>query len=191
MTDRELFFENVYMNNWWQGKESRSGTGSEGAFAEEKINLLRNIIARYDVMSILDIGCGDMNWMKTVLTNTHLEYTGIDVSDSVVRDNQMKCPHHCFEKLDLTKTYKVDLVIVFDVFGHQLHHEVVEMVNFINKLDAKYVCVTNRINAETLCPIKNKTRHQGINIEHYDWRRPKIQQHPALYPDDYFCLYGN
>jgi glutaredoxin-related protein len=184
------FFTDVYKNNLWGGRDSKSGTGSEGNFAEEKIILIQDIIKEYNIQSIIDIGCGDLNWMKIILEKTKINYTGIDLVESLLNDNKKKAPEHCFEILDFNKIYKADLLIIFDVFGHQLHNEVIEMINYINKLDVKYVLVTNRINNETLYYNINKSRHEGINIEKYnEWNKPLIKKYKALYPDDFFCLY--
>jgi hypothetical protein len=185
------FFKDVYENNLWGGNESKSGAGSEGDFAEQKINLIQDIIEEYNIQSIIDIGCGDLNWMKIILEKTNINYTGIDVVESLLNDNKKKAPEHSFELLDFNKIYTADLVIIFDVFGHQLHNEVIEMINYINKLDVKYVLVTNRINNNTLYYNINKTRHEGINVEKYnEWNKTLIKNYKALYPDDFFCLYN-
>jgi len=184
------FFTDVYEQNLWGGNESKSGTGSEGSFAEQKINLIQDIIKEYDIQSIIDIGCGDLNWMKTILENPKINYTGIDVVETLLNDNKNKAPEHRFELLDFNKIYKADLLIIFDVFGHQLHDEVIEMIKYINKLDVKYVLVTNRINNNTLQYNVNKTRYEGINVGNYnDWNKTLIKNYKALYPDDFFCLY--
>jgi len=188
--DRELFFTNVYKNNQWNGKISRSGTGSEFAFATQKIDLIQDIINEYNIQSIVDIGCGDLHWMKTILDKNKIIYTGLDVVEPLLHTNKINNPDQRFEKIDFDNNYTADLVIVFDVFGHQLHNEVIEMINYINKLDVKYILVTNRINADTnYCNIK-KTRHEGINVERYhNWNKTLLEKKPALYPDDFFCLY--
>tara|TARA_B110000971_G_scaffold47367_1_gene47407 strand:- start:833 stop:1522 length:690 start_codon:yes stop_codon:yes gene_type:complete len=188
--NRESFFENVYTSNFWSGDSSRSGKGSEGNFAHEKVKLIQGIIDKLDIKSVLDIGCGDLYWMKDVLNTRSINYTGVDVVQKLLDKNKKDHPQYNFEKLDLNKKYRVDLVIVFDVFGHQLHHEVIELINYLNKLDSKYVIVTNRINKHTKEINFNKHRHEGINTEIYDeWKNKLIFKTPALYPDDYFCLY--
>ena len=127
--DRELFFTNVYKNNKWNGKISRSGTGSEFAFATQKINLIQDIINEYNIQSIVDIGCGDLHWMKTILDKNKIIYTGLDVVEPLLHTNKINNPDQRFEKIDFDNNYTADLVIVFDVFGHQLHNEVIEMIN--------------------------------------------------------------
>ena len=189
--DREKFFQDVYTNNRWGGVNSKSGTGSEGEFKVEKIKLVQSIIDKYNIQSILDIGCGDLYWMKDVLNdNTSISYTGVDVVQELLDNNKKTNPKQNFEILNFEKKYKVDLVIIFDVFGHQLHNEVIELINYINKLDSKYVIVTNRINKNTEKIILDKHRHEGINIEVYsEWKKKLIFNTPALFPGDYFCLY--
>tara|TARA_B100001250_G_scaffold391264_1_gene391961 strand:+ start:1127 stop:1726 length:600 start_codon:yes stop_codon:yes gene_type:complete len=188
---KTLFFEDIYKNNKWGGQNSRSGTGSEGAPALQKCDLLNNIIEQLNIESILDIGCGDLYWMKDVLhKNPNINYTGVDVVKDLLDTNKTNNPKHTFELLNFKKLYKADLVVVFDVFGHQLHNEVIELINYINKLDVKYVIVTNRINDSTKTINVDKHRHEGINVDIYnEWKKELIFKTDALFPQDYFCLY--
>lgn len=129
--------------------------------------------------------------MKDVLhKNPNINYTGVDVVKDLLDTNKTNNPKHTFELLDFKKLYKADLVVVFDVFGHQLHNEVIELINYINKLDVKYVIVTNRINDSTKTINVDKHRHEGINVEIYnEWEKELIFKTDALFPQDYFCLY--
>ena len=129
--------------------------------------------------------------MKDVLhKNPNINYTGVDVVKDLLDNNKKNYPKHTFELLDFKKLYKADLVVVFDVFGHQLHNEVIELINYINKLDVKYVIVTNRINDSTKTINVDKHRHEGINVEIYnEWKKELIFKTDALFPQDYFCLY--
>jgi len=85
--DKISFFEDIYENNKWRLVKSKSGPGSDGLFGLQKINLIQYIINKYKINSILDIGCGDLYWMKQILHNNDINYTGIDVVKKLLNDN--------------------------------------------------------------------------------------------------------
>jgi len=92
---------------------------------------------------------------------------------------------------NFNKHYKTDLVILFDIFGHLLHNEVIDLINYVHsKIDFKYIIVTNRINNKTKHYNVNKSRYEGINVDVYkEWKKELIFKTKALFLDDYFCLY--
>jgi SAM-dependent methyltransferase len=47
-------------------RESASGPGSSLAAAASTIRMLRRVLAEREIRSILDLGCGDWNWMRTL-----------------------------------------------------------------------------------------------------------------------------
>ena len=62
----EEWFSHIYLNNRWNSKESRSGKGSELIQTVEVRKIIPDIIKKYNIKSILDIPCGDFNYMKEI-----------------------------------------------------------------------------------------------------------------------------
>jgi hypothetical protein len=46
--------------------ESASGPGSSGSFTHVTRDYLQDVIERYSVRSIVDVACGDWNWMRQI-----------------------------------------------------------------------------------------------------------------------------
>ncbi len=203
-THPKQYFDRIYRYNFWGGKSSRSGTGSEGEFARQKIAILDEIIKEHQVSSILDLGCGDFFWMQEIAGAVD-RYHGVDIVESVIEANKRQFENEqvSFSCLDLSDpeqqkmlpVREVDLVTCLDVFGHMLNQEVDSLLNFVlNDLDARLLLVTNRRDESSTDYLqREKTRHQGIDIEQHPLfleRQPKrVKQVPGHYPDDFFDLY--
>ena len=198
------YFTKVYVGNLWRGESSRSGPGSEGAFAEQKIDLLQDLIERHGVRSILDIGCGDFFWMQRIAGAVD-RYHGIDVVEPLIERNRERFASKSvtFECVDLTadgarsevEGEPFDLVVCFDVIGHLLNPEVDRLLDFvISRSGAKLFLVTNRRDENSeLYLSRPKTRHEGINVQKHpifvERDLAPIWKKNAEYPGDVFELY--
>jgi len=62
----------------WSGgnKETRCGWGSTLEATKPIRAALPGLLEKYKIKSILDIGCGDLNWIHDLINDIH--YTGID-----------------------------------------------------------------------------------------------------------------
>src|SRR5262249_54758766 len=69
-----------------------SGPGSRAYAAWIKRRLIDATIARHNVRSILDIGCGDLHWFPRQ-PHADVAYTGVDISEVVVEQNRAKLPN--------------------------------------------------------------------------------------------------
>jgi cyclopropane fatty-acyl-phospholipid synthase-like methyltransferase len=197
-------FSKVYSNNAWKGMYSRSGPGSEGTFADQKKNIITDLITTYHIKSILDIGCGDFYWMKDL--SPHIQhYHGVDVVEDLVGNNikshekdnvSFQCINLC-DLNDQTKLSikKADLIVCIDVFGHLLNNEVDSLLEFIlNNFEGKFLLLTNRREKGSEDYLKReKTRHEGIDLEKHPLfikhKLTLLHREPGLYPNDFFDFY--
>src|SRR5215471_12332876 len=84
----EKIFTRIYARNSWGDAESRSGTGSNIARTELLRARLTRLLKDLGARSILDLPCGDFNWMRlTELPG--IEYTGADIVTSVIARNNL------------------------------------------------------------------------------------------------------
>jgi SAM-dependent methyltransferase len=117
--DNRRFWNSRYSTNMTLG----SGPGSRGVYLETKKRLIRRLVDLNDVTSILDIGCGDIE----ILQGLELpKYTGIDISDVVIRRNRSLRSYWSFVCADIASNYipePADLVLCLDVLIHQKHPE--------------------------------------------------------------------
>jgi SAM-dependent methyltransferase len=136
--DNREFWETRYTTNTTLG----SGAGSRGEFLEYKREVLCQAIEEFHPRSILDVGCGDIEVTKDLPYSG--EYTGIDLSPSIVARNRTRQPAWNFiegDFLDIVRHDRLaaDLVICFDVLIHQHDYEtyrafVRELVNAARKV---------------------------------------------------------
>lgn len=68
------------------GQITRSGLGSEEFNTERLISELPEILRELDCKTLLDLGCGDWNWM----TNVELpcDYMGVDIVPEIIEANK-------------------------------------------------------------------------------------------------------
>ena len=137
-------FTEIYNDNKWCSPESRSGSGSELKNTIKLRSELPYLFVKYNIKSILDIPCGDFNWMKEVdLTN--IEYKGADIVKSLIDLNNTSYPNYDFNVLDLTTSPlpKVDLIFVRDCLGHLNNTNVLKALDNIKLSGSKYLLTTS------------------------------------------------
>jgi SAM-dependent methyltransferase len=83
-------FQGIYNNFMWKStnNESRSGEGSTLNNTVLIRGILCKIITKYKIKKMLDIGCGDWNWMKEIKKDLPAEYIGLDAAPKVIYYNQ-------------------------------------------------------------------------------------------------------
>ena len=82
-------FEIIYNENYWESKESRSGIGSEIKNTKTLLQGLENVIEKFNIKSIIDIPCGDFNWMRK-LNMKNISYSGLDIVQKSIDENNKK-----------------------------------------------------------------------------------------------------
>ena len=112
-------FSMIYKENLWECKESVSGWGSTFVSTTSLRKYLPAIFEKYHIDSILDIPCGDYNWMKYV-DKGNLKYIGADIVEELIEINKTKYPGIDFRVIDLTKDElpQVDLIFCKDCLQH-------------------------------------------------------------------------
>jgi SAM-dependent methyltransferase len=136
-------FNKIYEENLWGDPESRSGMGSTVVGTEALRPEVEALLLKYNIKSILDLGCGDNNWMRLVNLNG-IEYTGADVVENLIKSNKEKYPDSNFVTLDATSDPlpNVDLILCRDVLGHLSNENVHKVLNNIYSSGSKYFLST-------------------------------------------------
>jgi len=140
----EETFTEIYEKNLWKSTESVSGMGSEMKHAKTISKELPVLLQKYNIQSILDIPCGDWNWIKNV-DLCGASYIGADIVKPLIEENKTKYPGVDFRTLDLTSDDlpKVDLVFVRDCFGHLTNENVHKALDNIKRSGSKYLLATS------------------------------------------------
>jgi len=115
-------FTHIYQTNSWNSQESRSGPGSEVSHNITLLENLKEFVVKNNVRTILDLGCGDFNWMQFFDFSLIDKYLGIDI---VSEEIEMNTKLFATEKIEFVhgnilnyQLPKVDLVISKDVLVH-------------------------------------------------------------------------
>jgi SAM-dependent methyltransferase len=139
----EQLFTDYYRNNTFQGTESRSGQGSTVIQTEEVRRQLPLFIKAAGVKSVLDIPCGDFNWMKHV--DLGVEYIGADIVRELIASNQIYATGtRSFVHLDLLTSDlpRVDLILCRDCLVHFAFEDVKLAVANMKRSGSTYLLTT-------------------------------------------------
>jgi SAM-dependent methyltransferase len=119
-------FNRLRFNNrdFWNDRyetniEKGSGPGSRNKNLELKRQIVSHYIKKYQIESILDLGCGDIELIRDLDIKN---YYGVDISDVVIKRNQTIRPDLVFERSNICNmlfTENADMVLCLDVLIHQ------------------------------------------------------------------------
>ena len=146
----------IYLNGGWC--EEGSGPGSTLENNTELITWLNNFITTNSATSMIDIGCGDMQWVPQVLTNI-TSYTGVDCVDSVTTTNTGNHPTYTFLTRDVmnsefatltyddatpivqltepVKSHAYDILLCKDLLQHMISHHI-SIINILEEIDCDH-----------------------------------------------------
>ncbi|MFG2434644.1 hypothetical protein [Streptomyces sp. NPDC048508] len=98
-------FSGIYRGNLWGNPESRSGWGSTlgGPNGTQALRAqLPSLIDEFEIKSIVDVPCGDLNWLSTLNLDT-IDYLGVDIVDDLIATNSQhySSPNRRFKQADL------------------------------------------------------------------------------------------
>ena len=143
MSVKEKFTE-IYEKNLWCSPESVSGGGSEMQNTKVIRRELPVLIQKFGIKSILDIPCGDWNWMKDV-DLCGASYIGADIVDPLIGLNKANYTNIDFRVLDLINDTlpKVDLIFVRDCLGHLSNDNVSKAIRNCQESGSKYLLATS------------------------------------------------
>jgi len=165
-------FHNKYKNNLWNSEESVSGEGSELENTKHLRQKLQQLLQKYDVRSILDAPCGDLNWMKEIdLSN--IKYIGADIVPDLIKRNKEKF-NFDFRIIDVTKDElpKVDLIINRDCLVHLSNENIGKFISNVKESGSKYLLTTSFIPGENSDIPNGDWRPINLEIEPFNLTNP-------------------
>ena len=141
----EGIFKRIYRKQRWGTQETASGTGSTLKQTEVIRAELPRLVRELGVKSILDIPCGDFNWMKEV--NLEIEsYIGADIVKEIIQNNRQRfaSTQREFVRLNITRDGlpRVDLILCRDCLVHFSYHDLCLALNMIRKSNSTYLLTT-------------------------------------------------
>ncbi|MEY3423254.1 MAG: hypothetical protein RIR48_3584 [Bacteroidota bacterium] len=169
--DTKTVFTQIYAENFWSNKESISGPGSTFEVTKTLIYSINQLISNYNIKSVLDVPCGDFNWMKNI-DFKEIQYIGGDIVDDLILSNIERYKHHPntkFITIDIIKDDlpKSDLLIVRDCLVHFSNEDIQKAITNIKKSSCKYLLTTTFLNCKS---------NQDITTG--EWRKINLQIAP-------------
>jgi len=173
-------FTGIFKENIWKNEESVSGLGSSLEQTSEIIKLLPGVLTKYNIKSILDIPCGDFNWMQQINLDG-IFYTGADIVKELIDTNNQKyaADYRRFLHLNLIEDEfeEFDLVFCRDCLVHLSFEDIFSSLKNIKRSSSKYFITTTFTGQK-----ENKNIHTG------GWRPLNFQKAPFNFPEPLYLL---
>jgi Methyltransferase domain len=161
-----VVFGNIYENRLW-------GVGSDpdvpfyssyDPSVTQYVSLVVDVIRRYDIRNVIEIGCGDFTVASQYVDKCQ-NYVGIEVVRALVAHNQRtygtKAVNFLFADASRTKLPPCDLCIIRQVLQHLSNRDI--MIMFRN-ITAKYILVTEYLPAAHKVTSFNLDKKPGADI---------------------------
>lgn len=189
----ESRFHEVFSNRLWGDEETVSGPGScrNSQPVLDSLTALKVIVCEHNIKSMVDIPCGDFNWMHLFLKELpELLYTGIDIVPEIIQQNQAKFPDVSFLAQDITKTVPVcsDLLFSKDMLNHLCFEDVRRALRNMHASGSRLLLLTNNFGHANLeldydvTGWAGASRHLDITLSPFNFPEP-------LWRTDYFGLW--
>src|SRR5262245_29984071 len=168
-------FERIFRTNLWGADDSRSGLGSELEATADLRAALPGLLARHQAQSLLDIPCGDFNWLSTL--GLQLPYTGADIVRTIVDANERRFggpgTGRRFLHLDLTSDPlpQADVVLCRDCLVHLSVGNIFRAFANIRRSGARYLLTTTFLDHD-----------ENADIDDGDWRILNLEKAPFNLP---------
>ena len=142
----ESIFNQIHQENYWQNGESLSGGGSTIEFTESIRAELQKWMNGKSIESIVDVPCGDFNWMSKVNLPDGCQYIGIDIVPELIARNQetFSDDTHRFELGDVIAGDLPSAEVYFcrDVFIHFPNDAIDKAIANITSTGARHLIAT-------------------------------------------------
>jgi SAM-dependent methyltransferase len=181
-------FDEMYKKRGWGNEETLSGTGSTVKNTEKLVRLLPTIFSQYKIDSVLDIPCGDFNWMKEVEMGG-IKYYGADIVEALIERNKKLYTKNAYSFFvaDVTTSVlpNVDFILCRDCLVHLSYKDIFAALRNIRDSHTKYLLTTTF------------PGHQNVNIVTGNWRPINLGASPFNFPkalhvyyEDYSAIKG-
>jgi hypothetical protein len=195
--DLKARFTEVFMLNTWRDSESASGPGSRrnSPCVKASTEALRLITQNYQIGSIVDIPCGDFNWMHEFLGQfPRIAYSGFDIVEPLIRKNQALFPEFDFSTLDITSDVppRADLIFCKDLFNHLTYGDISRAIENMKASHSTYLLASNNFGWENKELHDNEggaSRHFDLTAGPFNFPAPIWQNAPGAVGANYLGLW--
>ena len=145
--NRDKKFSKVYAKNLFFGSESRSGRGSDSDQTQVLKLALAPLLKGLGISTMLDVPCGDLNWMSGV-DLAEITYTGADIVPELVEklNTEYSGQGKHFVILDVVSQElprAFDAIFCRDLLVHLSTSEIIEVLRKFKSSGSKYLLTTH------------------------------------------------
>jgi hypothetical protein len=170
----ETIFQSIYESNAWENNESPSGPGSTKArgadFIDDLLCALRDLRCR----TLLDVPCGDFNWVGPIAEAMD-RYIGADIVPELVSRNRRlySSTRVRFIRLDLAadRIPDADAILCRDCFVHLSFRDTGRCLENIQRSRATYLVTTTFAD-----------HPENQDIQTGSWRPLNLERPPFWFP---------
>jgi SAM-dependent methyltransferase len=130
---------------------SNSSSSGHGSYEENTVlfrGYLSEVIAKYNIKSILDLACGNFVSVKDIIANNNIKYIGADISIKIIEHNKKTYPEQEFICLDAITSdlsqYNCDLIIFRHVIQHLNYTDAQKAIDNIYTSKSKYLFINHQ-----------------------------------------------
>ena len=175
-------FSYIYKNSYWQNKinGSKSGSGSNDSSTKNITYALNKFIYEKKIKSILDIPCGDWNWMKKINLD-NISYLGCDIVDEAISENNRNFSSNNikFETKNIIsdKLPDAELIIVRDLLVHLEDKDILNVINNIKRSRFNFLAITSYDHTlqNSKGTVDDNWRPLNLTIEPFNLREPDLK----------------
>ena len=175
-------FAAIYRNRVWlngRSSGSLSGLGSELGATNSIRQHLPRLFRDLDVKTLLDIGCGDFNWLQAVPLDC--DYVGIDVVGRVIEldTRDFGSPRRVFHALDATRDAlpPADTALCREVLFHLSFDDIRALIRNVARSGVTTLIATNDANTAI-----------NSDILSGDFRMLNLRRPPFRFPRPGVCI---
>jgi hypothetical protein len=176
---KESVFTSIWRNNYWGNAESLSGPGSTLIQTEELRKKIPIMCREYEIKSVFDAPCGDLNWMRSLLGNAEFKYIGGDIVKGIIEKNNVNFQKDNinFIQCDITVDPfpEADLWLCRAVLYHLSNSDILLSLERFLESNVKYILTSN-------CITNNE--HINKDIVTGDYRALNLMLAPFNFPTE-------
>jgi SAM-dependent methyltransferase len=147
-------FQAIYAQGAWgtnQAGKGSSGLGSTLEFTKIYRVFLQDFLAKHDIRSVVDAGCGDWEFSQAI-DWTGIDYLGLDVVPAVIDGNQRSFGsakvRFAVANIVRDPLPAADLLVVKDVLQHLSHADIARFLAQLPRY--RHVLIVNDVHPDSL-----------------------------------------
>jgi hypothetical protein len=171
-------FTEVFLKNAFGGDTSLSGRGSDLDQTRRIQEELPKLLHNYNVTSLIDLPCGDQNWISKVSLG-NVNYIGADIVTELILENNRSYGSRTRTYIDLDITREIppraDLILCRDLLVHLNTQQIYKALSNMKRSGSNLILTTT-------FTYNRKYQNLPIVTKAVGWRPINLQAAPFNFP---------